>query len=72
MAISADVKTAAEPMFIPSSAKLVDMIESAMKRFDCDREQSLMREDARQDALAVRAQVNQAKARHYARLQRGR
>ncbi len=49
-------------LFIPSSTDLRDMIKAAEAKVDADMEQCRLREEAREDARRLRAQVNQDKA----------
>lgn len=51
--------------FIPSSYLLLNMIASAEVKFEASREQALLRKEARESALRVRAQISAGKARFY-------
>lgn len=55
--------------FTPSSSMLLAMIASANSKCDADREQMLLRKEARALTAHVRAWEAQVAARHYARLQ---
>lgn len=57
--------------FTPSSSLLLAMIANAEAKFDADREQSLLRDEARAADRRVRALVNADKARFYRRIQHG-
>jgi hypothetical protein len=63
------MQTAAKP-FIPSSWLLLKMIDRAEAQFDADREQALLREEARKAARLAQALTNEAKAKAYARITR--
>jgi hypothetical protein len=49
-------------LFVPSSSLLLSMIKAAETKFEGDREQAILRKEAHEEARAVRAEVNRAKA----------
>lgn len=55
--------------FTPSSNMLLAMIASAEAKFEADREQALLRKEARDMERYVRAETNAAKARFFRSLQ---
>jgi hypothetical protein len=57
--------------FTPSSSELLRMIRAAEARFDSDREQARLREEARETARAERFWVAQAQAQRWVRLYGG-
>lgn len=58
-------------LFVPSSSKLLSMIAAAEDAFDRNRAQVIAEREAREEARAVKAWDNEAKARFYARIQHG-
>lgn len=52
-------------MFEPSADKLTAMVAFAMAKFDADREQSILREEASKDAKVAKAWIAEVKQRRY-------
>jgi hypothetical protein len=69
IAMQARLNAFNKQVFTPSPWALQTMLAIADEQSDGAREQDALRKEARAEALAVRAQVAEAKARHYRRLQ---
>lgn len=65
------MKKSVVPVFIPSGWNLEQQVKRAMRLCDHDIEQTRLAHEAREDARIARAWTAEAKARHYARIQRG-
>lgn len=63
------ISTNAPVHFTPSSWALEQQITAALLKCDASLEQAKLKQEERANALAVRAQVAESKARHYRRLQ---
>lgn len=50
-------------VIVPSSESLTAQLDSAMRRFDADREQVQLRDEARAEARAARAWAAEAEAK---------
>lgn len=69
--MSTTTKPAATKPFTPSSWLLEQQIARAMKACDHDIEQQRLAREAAKEARIARAWEAEAKARYYARIQRG-